>query len=666
MSFCSTVGTRVLLFWFAALLPPPNPDDVDYYEVLGVTKTASKEEIRKAYKKKSLFLHPDKILQRGGNPDDYRQEYQNIQEAHTVLSDDNKRQKYNIVNCSVTRYHFLTDDGALAGAYENLVKASCEKKSRLVFLLAIIFGFILLQPILICVKLNQTFGGGGPLENTDWVVIFIPWWILHGFYIIFLFLVVLLTCCNLVATCKLFENLGWLAGLLMLSLRWDRTIDFDYVFVFVPIYIAMILRWIGQVIAMFQLRHDIQRMISIAKLEEQIGKQYEDFTEEEHEQIAREYIIVHIPPGIEVVDDNDDDIIRTSPEYELAVDAYYVAFVNIVTGIIFHIPLVTLIVLKVDKHFFGSWWIVFIPVWISIGFQFLKGCYTCCCISTSEEVIEMELDNAGNEKADGEVEQNTHKENNERSFVGADSSMHDFNEPTPEKSDDLDDKSEEQPDNFGKSTSSAGAKSSPPSPTLDNVVVLEETIVDGHNEDCEKGKVAAEFSEDDFQDFQERYQQAERVAMEEQQKGCSSVCTAVSQLTVMCLIAGKLEQDYPADDNWGFNAIWIIFPLLLVAGCLLCCWACLIYGAGQQGLDNLVDRMAGKEKDDERERNQEEEEDGIDASRSAEPPIIVTPPTPGMLKSTVTATVPTISAISDNSKPEQEQSDFPAYDDDID
>mmetsp|Transcript_32662 Transcript_32662/g.49226 ORF Transcript_32662/g.49226 Transcript_32662/m.49226 type:complete len:668 (+) Transcript_32662:41-2044(+) len=667
MSCCSTLGTRILLFWFASLLPPTNSDDIEYYELLGVTKSASKEEIRKAYKKKSLFLHPDKILQRGGNPDDHRQEYQNIQEAHTVLSDDKNRQKYNLVNCSVTRYRFLTDEGALAGAYENLVKASCEKKSRLVLLLAIFLGFILLQPILICVKLNQTFGGGGPLQNTDWVLIFIPWFIFHGFYIIALCLAVVLTGCNLTLACKFFENVGWLTGLVLLTLRWDLTIELDYVVVFIPVYVAMVLRWIGEAITMIQLRNDISRMISIEKLEEKVGKPYEDFTEEEHEEIAREFIIVHIPPGFEVVNDDDDDIVQASSEYQLAASAYYGAFLNIVNGIIFGIPLVTLIVLKVDKHFVGSWWIVFIPVWIYIGFQLIKGCYVCCCISSSEEVIKMELNNAGDEETGGEVQQGGKPEKVESSFVEVGSSMNYFKQGESEekqdfkqaegeeKQDNLDGKSEVQSDNIDSGKSSSDVNTNSTSPNLDDVVVLEETIIDNQNEDgenVERADGAAEFTEEDFQNFQETYQQAERVAMEEQQKGCSSVCTALFQLTIMCLIVGKLEVDYPADDSWGFNAIWIIFPFLLIAGCLLCCWACLIYGAGQQGLDNLVDRMAGKEEDE----NDENHED----AESVEPPIVLTPSPPGVVTSAA------VTSNNGDSKPQQVQSDVAGYDDDID
>ncbi len=62
----------------------------DFYEVLGVSRTTPKDEIKKAYRKLALQFHPDK------NPDnkDAEEHFKEVNEAYEVLSNDDKRRRY--------------------------------------------------------------------------------------------------------------------------------------------------------------------------------------------------------------------------------------------------------------------------------------------------------------------------------------------------------------------------------------------------------------------------------------------------------------------------------------------------------------------------------------------------------------------------------------------
>jgi len=62
----------------------------DYYDILGVSKGASDDELKKAYRRLAMKYHPDR------NPDDKTAEaqFKEAKEAYEILSDGNKRAAY--------------------------------------------------------------------------------------------------------------------------------------------------------------------------------------------------------------------------------------------------------------------------------------------------------------------------------------------------------------------------------------------------------------------------------------------------------------------------------------------------------------------------------------------------------------------------------------------
>ena len=84
----------------------------DYYEVLGVNKSASEDEIKKAYKKMARKYHPDL------NPDNKEAEekFKEVNEAYEVLSDANKKARYDQFGFAGVDPNYGA--GAGGGAYE--------------------------------------------------------------------------------------------------------------------------------------------------------------------------------------------------------------------------------------------------------------------------------------------------------------------------------------------------------------------------------------------------------------------------------------------------------------------------------------------------------------------------------------------------------------------
>lgn len=100
-----------------------------YYELLGIERNASDDEIKKAYRRKALELHPDRNY---GNVEHTTKLFAEVQSAHEVLSDPQERAWYDSHESAILR----GDDGADAGGqhyeYGNVKVTSADDIARMI------------------------------------------------------------------------------------------------------------------------------------------------------------------------------------------------------------------------------------------------------------------------------------------------------------------------------------------------------------------------------------------------------------------------------------------------------------------------------------------------------------------------------------------------------
>jgi molecular chaperone DnaJ len=89
----------------------------DYYEVLSVSRTASKDEIKDAYRKLALQYHPDR-----NKASDAEEKFKEISEAYAVLSDDEKRRQYDVLGHAGFDQRYTTEDIFRGADFESILR----------------------------------------------------------------------------------------------------------------------------------------------------------------------------------------------------------------------------------------------------------------------------------------------------------------------------------------------------------------------------------------------------------------------------------------------------------------------------------------------------------------------------------------------------------------
>jgi len=554
-----------------AFLPHPeegedNEDAKDYYELLGVGRKASVEELRRAYKKRSLEFHPDKIAQRRGNgnfdEEASRRKFQRIKEAYEVLIAPKKRDMYDIMGKEAMPYLLNPSSIEYKIVYDNLAKASIVDRLKIVLGYFIIFFIFLIQPILICLKVDDQ--DGGAFDNTSWVVLLIPLWILDFFALLGLLSIALLVknenapsgANQLLSFLKL---ISVVLAQIFLALKFDGSISLTYAVIFIPIYVYEVVRVIQSSWIVSSNNKEISRMVTMTYIEKEHGKGYADMSPEERDEMNEKYIIVHTPPvppdmdeALKELVDNLD--IYESPEYQQVQQLSQKALGDILTAVM-HSIFLGLLVPNLDKDEVNwNWWIVFIPFWVSFCFQCTRSCYILMCTGDAseseenEEENEVEIDEEQNKTIDftGDKNKTSLKEDeNRKEVTGIENENNEEGVPS----------SQTDPQSFPFSEEETRKK-------MKDVEIILDTVESTMEQQTQDNGVEIEDDGEEYEEFEEESSSS----IEATTQAIASCCLVLFYLTIVCIFVGKLQAGEKS-----YSAFWVIFPLLLPAGIMLCC-----------------------------------------------------------------------------------------------
>lgn len=726
----SFVWNWLLLHVFTALLPPPDPNEEDYYQRLGLDRRrrVSADDIRRAYRSKSLQWHPDKIAQRRSDitAAEAAAKFQGIQEAYQVLSDPEKRREYHYWNCSIVRYQFVHSSNTNPmEVFQNLASARIRDKARLVIVVGILLILLILPVILIAAKVNQDLDKSGSLHDASYAAIFMPIWVAFAFYFMMVSAVLILTRnVTLGQIVGLMEMASWLAGLVLLVQRWDgnRNITNWHVTA-IPFYFALAFRMIGRVVWIGVIQGEMDKMISAEHLQEVeaemlSGTSIEDLTEEELNALHARYNVVNPDPmqvaaALEILKAQGIDLrasgqeeefeavrVQCSPEYQAAADQVGDTRQEAINMLIFGIPLIPLTAAKIQGDITVSWWVVILPIWMYWTYRMGQVCVLCCGFGRGEDVVVVDAseEQAGsapeNDNNPGEQQRNNNNNNNpgkrneratndsieekSQQTAGLDliveknknetmASVEEETEeeksppfPTPYNKTEVSYPPEEEvlseaPSDEGawreaqprdppgvssdeqelmrlemerrkallKATQKAAkttttTKQAAPTPAPapapvrpdpdDGSAAVSAATDKGVSGDEEKASDEPGIDEDTYRQWQRMQAEADNSAMEAQAKAQWLCCSTCFQMIVVCLTVGKLEQDYPrpADDSVGYSTFWILFPVLLLTGIILCCCSVLICYMGDPNAAYEPSNHDATGEDNENSQNQNE------------------------------------------------------------
>ena len=463
----------------------------DYYQLLGIERDASPDELKRAYKRQSLQMHPDKLAQRGQTVTEADQaKFTRMKEAYEVLADPHKRETYNAVGERGMKWidePFSIDPQELA---HNFATSSTLDRAKIFSIFVFMAVAVLLLPMLVCLHVDGAFG-----ENASWFATLTPLWLWDVFILFYHTRVIMM---GPIARPEHIPPEEWVDPLpmkkrifsllrfvlivifeVLLGLKLDHILNISWAFIFIPLYV-----WeLTTVYKKWPLAR--MRIVTVEDLEAALGKPFAEFTQAEKDLIAKRYSVV---PSISSPEFDAAQKLKTRARHDIIKSAFRVAFV-------------LLLLCQLDRDTSWNWWLVFMPFWIMT----ILVCYA-------------------NYQAFAEVQQKAMQK--DPSLFGL-------------KASDVE-----------QGGSAYGAM--------------------GHD-----GTAGAP-----SQISEEEREELKAQMMASSSRLCSKCCSQGFLLFVVVLFVAKLN-------GGGFSSVWIISPFLFIAGIILLCLGCAIFGVTEVPTDGV-------------------------------------------------------------------------------
>ena len=236
--------------------PTPQPNKTLYYELLGVPKDASPEDIKRAWRKAALRLHPDK----NQNDPEAESRFKQVKEAYEVLSNPEKRRYYDSDGEEGLKMKEALDTMDLSTVLTAFAHSTWIFRVGFLSCFSILFMALLLPIIFIIVKVDNTV-------DWSWPAVLAP-------VFVFVSIAICCSCCIILKpppgegsetnkvlerSVPLFVTSCWLSFVATLSVWLQGSLAIKFTVVCIPLYVYEALGLVNMVTNLTKAAYDAQR-----------------------------------------------------------------------------------------------------------------------------------------------------------------------------------------------------------------------------------------------------------------------------------------------------------------------------------------------------------------------------------------------------------------------